>query len=102
MDLKIKAKNAEKVRSISKFIQKNGKECKKRAEMPKKQKMHFHLKIHAKRANRHFQFRNALKKSKHRKKKTHLFEFYGFYIPVHGLHFKPNNSYKKRQNANKG
>ena len=76
-------KKTENARSISKFMQN-------RAEMQKKrQKMHFNLKIHA-------------KKGKNGKKKTHLFGFFRFYIPcAFFLHFKPKNSYKKRQKCKK-
>ena len=76
-------KKAENARSISKFMQKKSRNAKKR------QKMHFNLKIHA-------------KKGKNGKKKAHLFGFFSLLYPLCiFLHFKPKNSYKKRQKCKK-
>ena len=42
------------------------------------------------------------KNQKWKKKKAHLFGFFRFYIPcAFFLHFKPKNSYKKRQKYKK-
>ena len=64
--------------------------CKKRAEMQKKrQKMHFNLKIHARQGQKW-------------KKESTFIGFFAFISLVHFfLHFKPKNSYKKRQKCKK-
>ena len=73
-------KKAENARSISKFMQK-------RAEMQKK-------------AENAFQFENSCKKRAKMEKKesTFIWICFAFISLVHFfLHFKPKNSYKKRQ-----
>ena len=73
-------KKAENARSISKFMQKKSRNAKKKAENA-------------------FQFENSCKKGqKQKKESTFIWILFAF---ISLVHFKPKNSYKKRQKCKK-
>ena len=76
--------------------------CKKKAGMEKKaENARLISKLMQKRQKIHFQFRSSYK-IKNGRKKAHLFGFVSLlYTLCIFLHFKPKNSYKKRQKMQK-
>ena len=55
-----------------------------------------------KKAENAFQFENSCQKRAKMEKRKHIYlDFFAFISLVHFLHFKPKNSYKKRQKCKK-